>query len=140
MRNPFIEKLILESLTLSLGVSSQLEVLSSLNGDLVELFASVALHLQHNLLGGLGLWTGKKWVRRLEQRADGNNDSYLLVENGLGLTTETRLLAIVTSLTLSPETLLTLLVLGNLLRGMLLASFAEGVALLRDVDLGVPHS
>ena len=55
MRNPFIEKLILESLTLSLGVSSQLEVLSSLNGDLVELFASVALHLQHNLLGGLGL-------------------------------------------------------------------------------------
>ena len=62
------------------------------------------------------------------------------MENGLGLTTETRLLAIVTSLTLSPETLLTLLVLGNLLRGMLLASFAEGVALLRDVDLGVPHS
>merc|ERR1712107_213133 len=109
------ENLILQGLTLGLGVSTQLEVLSSLNGDLVVLLASVALHLQHDLLGGLGL----------------------LVEHRLGLTTKTRLLSIITSLTLSPKTFLALLVLGDLLGSVLLASLAEGVALLRDINLRV---
>ena len=74
---------------------------------------------------------GRAGIRKT-RRASG---TYLLVEHWLGLTTETRLFAIVTSLTLSPETLLTLLVLGDLLRSVLLATLAIGVSLLRDVDL-----
>lgn len=59
----------------------KLEVLASLEGQLCLRLAVHALQSQDNLLGGLGL----------------------LVEHGLGLTTETALLAVVTSLTLGEE-------------------------------------
>ena len=59
----------------------QLEVLASLQCQLCLGLASCALQSQHNLLGGLSL----------------------LVENWLGLTTITGLLAIITTLSLSEK-------------------------------------
>lgn len=59
----------------------QLEVLASLQGQLVLGLADSALQSEHNLLGRLGL----------------------LVEDGLGLTTVTALLAVVTTLTLREQ-------------------------------------
>ena len=59
----------------------------------------------------------------------------LFVENRFGLTTETRLLAIVTPFTLCEERRLASFVLGDLVQGVLLAllACAEGLASLRDV-------
>jgi len=61
----------------------------------------------------------------------------LLVENGLGLTTITGLLAVITSLTLSKERSLTSLVLSDLVRSVLsaLATLTVGVTGLGNVDL-----
>lgn len=52
-------------------------MLASLDGELLTVLALGALHSQHDLLGGLGL----------------------LSEDGLGLTSESSLLAVVTSAT-----------------------------------------
>lgn len=60
---------------------------------------------QHNLLGSLGF----------------------LVENGLGLTTETGLLTVISSLTLGEQRGLTCLVLGHLVLGVLTAVFTLAV-------------
>jgi hypothetical protein len=59
------------------------------------------------------------------------------VENGLGLTTITGLLTVVTSLTLSEKGSLTSLVLGDLVRSVLstLGTLAVGVTGLGNVDL-----
>ena len=65
--------------TLLLLLSAELEVLASSNVLHLESAALFAFHLESNLFGNLSL----------------------LVENGLSLTTETALLAIVTTLTLS---------------------------------------
>lgn len=51
----------------------------------------------------------------------------LLVEDGLGLTTITALLPVVTTLTLGSERVLALLVLGNLVGGVLPAGLALAV-------------
>lgn len=61
----------------------------------------------------------------------------LLVEDGLGLTTVTALLAVVTALTLGEEGSLAGLVLGHLVLGVLAAllALAVGVAGLGNVDL-----
>jgi hypothetical protein len=61
----------------------------------------------------------------------------LLVENGLGLTTITGLLTVITSLTLGEERSLTSLVLGDLVRSVLSAldALTEGVTCLGNVDL-----
>jgi hypothetical protein len=61
----------------------------------------------------------------------------LLVENGLGLTTITGLLTVITSLTLSEERSFTSLVLSNLVRSVLLTlgTLAVGVTGLGNVDL-----
>jgi len=116
-QNLFIERitvrLILKSLSLSLEVTSQFEVLSTFNRKLMVLFACGALKLQHVLLSGFSF----------------------LVENWFGLTSITRLFTIVTSLSLSPNTFLSLLVLGDFVRSVLLALFAKGVTLFWDVDL-----
>ena len=63
------------------------------------------------------------------------------MENGLGLTTITGLLTVVTSLTLSEQGGLTSLVLGNLVRCVLSAfsALAVGVSGLWDVDLSKYH-
>ena len=72
----------------------QLKVLATLQGKLALGLALDALQSQHNLLGSLGL----------------------LVEDRLGLTTITGLLAHVTTLSLDDLRVLTLLVLSDLVR------------------------
>lgn len=94
-------------MTLLLLVTTQLEVLASLQGQLSLGLAHNTLQSQDNLLGGLSL----------------------LVKNGLGLTTETRLLTVVSSLTLSEQGSLTSLVLSNLVLGVLTALLALAVGL-----------
>ena len=79
------------SVLLLLG-TTELEVLASLEGNVGSVLALGALETQNDLLGGLGL----------------------LVEDGLGLTTVTLLLPVVTTLTLGVERSLTSLVLGDL--------------------------
>eukprot|EP00002_Diphylleia_rotans_P036792 TRINITY_DN815_c0_g1_i1.p1 TRINITY_DN815_c0_g1~~TRINITY_DN815_c0_g1_i1.p1 ORF type:complete len:182 (+),score=27.47 TRINITY_DN815_c0_g1_i1:167-712(+) len=101
-------------LALDLLLVGELEVLAALEGELLFVLALGALEAEHDLLGGLGL----------------------LVEDGLGLTSETALLAVVTALTLGEEGSLADLVLGHLVGGVLAASLglAEGVAGLGDLD------
>jgi hypothetical protein len=90
-------------------------VLAALQGQLALGLALDALQSQHNLLGGLGL----------------------LVEDGLGLTTITGLLAVITALSLSEQRGLASLVLGDLVLGVLAAllALAVGVTGLGNVDL-----
>lgn len=90
-------------------------MLASLERQLGLGLALDALESQHDLLGGLGL----------------------LVEDGLGLTTITGLLAVVSSLTLGKQGGLAGLVLGDLVLGVLaaLTALAVGVAGLGNVDL-----
>lgn len=89
---------------------SELEVLGTLDGKHLLSLALLALHTKYDLLGGL----------------------CLLVEDWLGLTTETLLLGVVTTLTLSVVGSLASLVLGDLVDGVLsaLRVLAEGSALL----------
>jgi len=89
-------------------------VFASLEGDLLLVLARRAFHSQDNLLCGLGL----------------------LLEDGLGLTTETGLFAIVSSLTLGEKRGLTSLVLSHLMEAMTLAfaAAAEGVSGFWNVD------
>jgi hypothetical protein len=112
---PNIKHLEHQSSTLRLLVTTELEVLAALQGELQLGLALDALQSQHNLLGGLGL----------------------LVEDGLGLTTITRLLAVVTALSLGEQRGLAGLVLGDLVLGVLAAllALAVGVAGLGNVDL-----
>ena len=53
-------------------------------------------------------------VRRPLSIVTDNTGTHLLVEDGLGLTTVTRLLTVVTTLSLRSQRILALLVLGNL--------------------------
>jgi hypothetical protein len=76
--NKEIAKLEDKSSTLGLLVTTQLEVLAALQSELLLGLALSALETQDDLLGGLRL----------------------LVEDGLGLTTVTALLPVVTTLTL----------------------------------------
>ena len=91
-------------------------MLAPLDGALGVVLAALALQLQHNLLGGF----------------------CLLVENGLGLTTISRLLPVITTLSLGRQAVLTLLVLSDLVKGVLLALlvFAVGLLGLRNVHHG----
>lgn len=82
-------------------------MLASLQGQLSLGLANDALQSQDNLLGGLGF----------------------LVENGLGLTTVTLLLTVVSSLTLGEDGSLTGLVLGHLVLGVLAALLTLAVGL-----------
>lgn len=90
-------------------------MLASLQGQLQLGLALDALQPQDDLLGGLGL----------------------LVEDGLGLTTITALLPVITSLTLGEQGGLASLVLGDLVLGVLAAllALAVGVTGLGNVDL-----
>jgi hypothetical protein len=76
-------------------VGADLEVLAALDGELHLVLALLALHSEGDLLGGLGL----------------------LLEDGLGLTTVTLLLAVVPSTTGGLVGGLTSLVLGDLVDG-----------------------
>lgn len=90
-------------------------MLASLQRQLALGLALDALQPQHDLLGSLGL----------------------LVEDGLGLTTITGLLSVVTALTLREQRGLASLVLGDLVLGVLAAllALAIGVSGLGNVDL-----
>ena len=88
-------------------------MLATLEDSLGRITANGALELQKNLLGGLDL----------------------LVKNGLGLTSETGLLHVITTLTLSGERGLTgLLLPGDSVKVMLIAFFAVSFLLLGEVD------
>jgi len=91
---PFLE---LEHLSLLLLLASQLEVLASFDGNLILSLAVGALQPEDDLLGGLGL----------------------LSEDGLGLSTVSLLLAVVTTLALGLQRVLTLLVLRHLVKRVL---------------------
>jgi hypothetical protein len=108
-----------QSSTLRLLVTTKLEVLASLQRKLELGLALDTLQSQDNLLGGLGL----------------------LVEDRLGLTTVTGLLAVVSSLTLGEQGGLSSLVLGDLVLGVLAAllALAVGVTGLGNVDLWDPE-
>jgi hypothetical protein len=113
--NKEIERLEDESSTLGLLVTTKLEVLAALESELLLGLAGSALEAEDNLLGGLGL----------------------LVEDGLGLTTVTALLPVVTALTLGVQRGLASLVLGDLVLGVLVAlpALAVGPAGFGNVDL-----
>jgi len=87
----------LEHLSLLLLLASELEMLASLDGHLVLALAISALQSEDDLLGGLGL----------------------LSEDGLGLSTVSLLLAVVTTLALGLQRVLTLLVLRHLVKRVL---------------------
>jgi len=97
------------------GNVPKLEVLAALQCQLALGLALDTFQAQNDLLRGLRL----------------------LVEDGLGLTTVTALLAVVTALTLGEEGSLAGLVLGDLVLGVLAAllAFAVRVAGLGNVDL-----
>ena len=108
-------RLVLQRLgLLRLLLELHLKVLATLQGALKLVTASGALQTKNHLLSGL----------------------CLLVEHGLSLTTETLLLAVVTTLTLGIDGILTLLVLGDLVKGVLPAVSvgAEALHSLRDCD------
>ena len=100
---------------LLLLLSTELEVLATLKSQLHLVLAFLALHTQNDLLGGLGL----------------------LLEHGLGLSTETLLLGVVTALSLGEDGGLSGLVLRHLVEGVLSALLggAEGLPGLGDVNL-----
>lgn len=103
-----------KSSTLGLLVTTQLEVLATLQSELLLGLAGSALKTQDDLLGGLSL----------------------LVEDGLGLTTVTALLAVVTTLTLGEQGGLASLVLGDLVLGVLAALLGLAV---RPASFGNVH-
>ena len=107
--------LIRGSSILVLLVTTQFEMLATLQCQQVLVLANGAFKTQNNLLCSLGL----------------------LTENGFCLTTITRLLAIITTLSLSKKGSLSGLVLGDLVRGVLsaLLASAEGLASLGNVNL-----
>jgi len=81
---------------------------ASLQCDLVLVLARSAFQSQHDLLCRLCLLhhQGGMWVIEVEV-------TDLLVEDGLGLTTVTRLLAVITSFSLGEKRVLALFVLGH---------------------------
>ena len=94
-------------------LGTELKVLCSLDAQLLLGFTFFALESQHDLTRGLGLF----------------------VKDGLGLTTEPHLLAVVPALALGKVTRLAGLVLCHLVQGVLLAlARAVGLALFGDVD------
>lgn len=95
-------------------LSSELEVLATLERQLLLELAAGAFHSQDNLLGGLGL----------------------LVKHRLSLTSETLLFPVVSPLTLSEKRCPSGLVLGDLVQSVLFAcpSLAEGPSLFWNVN------
>jgi hypothetical protein len=100
-------------LHLLLLLGTELEMLAACKRGLMDLRALTALETNDNLLGHLNL----------------------LLEHRLGLTTETGLLSVVTTLTLHVQRSLTLLVLGAHVRSVLVATRTVSVLLLWVVDL-----
>merc|ERR1719253_1045544 len=86
---------------------TEIEVMSTLDGKLLLGLALFALETQDDLLGGLGL----------------------LLQDRLGLATETLLLVVITALSLGEVGSLASLVLGDPVKGVLLALLALAICL-----------
>ena len=104
--------------SLGLLFSTNLKVLATLDGMHMSGLATLALQVQHNLLGGLCLF----------------------MENWLGLSSETSLLFVVTTLSLSVQGGLTSLVLGHLVHGVLLAIRALAIGLFSLWNVHLQHN
>jgi len=104
----------LNHLTLLLLVSTQLEVFTSLDSELLPHLTLTALHLQNDLL------------RRLS----------LFMKDGFRLTSITFLLSVVSSLTLSKNRIFAFFVLRDFVQGVLAAllTLTERSSLLRHVN------
>ena len=89
-------------------------LLAALQGDLHLVLADGALQPEDDLLSGLGLNAQRFPMSELISHNQGEDSTDLLVEDGLGLTTITGLLAVITTLSLGGERVLALLVLGDL--------------------------
>jgi len=99
--------------TRSCRLGTEFKVLGSLDAQLLLGLTLFAFQSQHNLTRGLGLF----------------------VKDGLGLSTETHLLAVVPTLSLRKVTRLAGLVLRHLVQGVLLAlARAVGLAFFGDID------
>lgn len=100
-------------LALSLFVSSQLKVFTSLDGQLFSVFTFWAFHPQHNLFCGFGLFP----------------------ENRFGLTSIPTLLSVVPSFSLYVNGVSSFLILGHFMERVFFAvlSFTESLSLFRHV-------
>lgn len=124
----------LDHLSLSLLITTQLEMLATSQRRLFAVLAFGTLHTQHDFLGGLGLkWKVKWWVTLVSGSLFIN--SYLLSEDGFGLSSETLLFSVVTTTTLWSLTFLRLLVLWHLMNAMGVAFSAVRATLFWNVDL-----
>lgn len=144
-------KLELNHLSLPLLVSAQFEMFTSLESDLRAELAVCAFQSEDDLFSSLSLKIKQYTlitprVRRLKLTSKhltnhnggpcrSDNDSYLFPENGLRLTAIALLFAIVTPTALGCQSFLGLFVLGNLVRLVYLAFFAEGTTLFGYVHL-----
>jgi len=111
-RITIIANLELNHLSFSLLVTTQFEVLASLDDQKLLLLRLGAFETEHNLFGCFGL----------------------LVEDGFCLTTISRLFSVVTTLTLSVQGSLTSFVLGDFEGGVLVHRLGEGLSCFRHVD------
>ena len=123
----------LDHLTLALLVTSQFEMLATFQWSLLAVFAVGTFHTKHDFLGCLGLETRMKvWGSVL---IISNGSSYLLSEDGFGLTTETLLFTIVTTTTLRSFPFLRLLVLWHFMDLVCIALAAVRATNFWDVNL-----
>ena len=110
---------------LGLLISSKLKVLAALQGNLVFMFAGGTFQTKYHLFSGFGLMMiGKPQFT-----------NYLLVKDGLSLTTITCLLAIVASFTLDMERVLALFILRHLVWFMHTTAFAKCIPGFGNIDL-----
>jgi hypothetical protein len=111
-RITIIANLELNHLSFSLLVTTQFEVLASLDDQKLLLLRLGAFETEHNLFGCFSL----------------------LVEDWFCLTTISRLFSVVTTLTLSVQGSLTSFVLGDLEGGVLVHRLGEGLSCFWHVD------
>lgn len=134
---PGVSRLELDHLSLSLLVTSQLEMLATFQWGLLAVFAFCAFHTKHNFLGSLGLKV--KAGKLISQTATKLESSmilaYLLSEDRFGLTTESLLFTIVTTTTLGSFSFLGLLVLRHFVHLVGVALAAVCATLFGNVDL-----
>lgn len=136
-----MHRLELNHLSLAFLVTSQFEMLATLQWLLFTVLAFSTFHTEHDFLGGLGLKANLENVRLAFppttewccRRAP--FDPYLLSEDGFGLTSETLLFSVVTTSALGCGALLGLLVLCHFVQFVDLALLAEGLTLLWYVHL-----
>lgn len=138
----------LNHLTLAFLITTQFEMLATLQWCLFTVFAFSTFHTEYNFFCCLGLKrtkiVNKNIVNFGNQMIYSNLiicalDIYLLSEDGLSLTTETLLFSVVTTSTLSCLTFLRFLVLCHFMQFVAFAFFAESAALFWYIHLKKNH-